>query len=602
MPFHNRRIAYRLTGGHIDRAALDEHRHRWIAVVGACVDIIRDGPLGLVGEEGRERPERGGVQLLRQGRDIALRHDHSLVGVPRQDHGHRFDRRTGGAPVHVLDECEPPVVAVMRQRLRSVLVQEDGIALVLVILIASFMTLLSVTLIDRVRAEATRGHKANNSSTAFQAAEAGIDDYVAKLVDDHGFFLHYVAPAESTRSPSSSVTAPHSSDCTAASSYGPKTTMGVAWTYGTAWTYPSGKDNWCQLPNGYYYNLQVYPPGSTLNPTTSVRIVGTGRKSMSNTDDMRAIETYVRPSNLTDFYRFSDGDVSIDATTYGKIYSNGNVSHTGTAHADIFAEGSITGNPTMADGAQKYANGAFPATKIKNHPIDFSKFLVSLVDIKRAAQVGGIYLNQAGAPAGGSRSAPPGLHGRALLRLQPSERAGTDLHAGDRLHRAFERAIYTDVDAIVSGPVNGRVTVGSGQNIVVAGNIAPVTGGDDVIGLVAYSDLWVAAYAPNVLTWNAAILVETNTWHSTGSSHGAGSLMTFTGSAATATGGSFGEYAGRVYAYDQNLIPAAAVVSLDRRHVHNGVLPRGDAIGGRPPLWTLTVGSRWDLSEDSEIP
>lgn len=65
-------------------------------------------------------------------------------------------------------------------------------------------------------------------------------------------------------------------------------------------------------------------------------------------------------------------------------------------------------------------------------------------------------------------------------------------------------AISTDVDAIVSGSVNGRVTVGSGQNVVVAGNLAPVTDGDDVIGLVAYSDLWVAAYAPAQLTWKAA--------------------------------------------------------------------------------------------------
>ena len=105
----------------------------------------------------------------------------------------------------------------------------------------------------------------------------------------------------------------------------------------------------------------------------------------------------------------------------------------------------------------------------------------------------------------------------------------------------------------MSEPVNGRVTVGSGQDIVVAGNIAPVTAGDDVIGLVAYSDLWVAAYAPNTLTWNAAVLVQTNTWHSTGASHGAGSVMTFTGSAATATGGSFSEYASRIYAYDPNL-------------------------------------------------
>ena len=66
--------------------------------------------------------------------------------------------------------------------------------MILVVIIAAFMTLLSVTLIDVVRAESDRGAHANWSAASFQAAEAGLDDYSAKLVDDHGFYLHYVAP------------------------------------------------------------------------------------------------------------------------------------------------------------------------------------------------------------------------------------------------------------------------------------------------------------------------------------------------------------------------------------------------------------------------
>ena len=128
----------------------------------------------------------------------------------------------------------------MRRDLRAMVVREDGIAMVLVVLISAFMTLLSVSLIDFVRSESTRGAHANWSNAAFQAAEAGVDDYTAKLVDDHGFYLHYVAPAESTRSPSAGVTAAHSADCTAASSYGPMRTSGVAWIYGTSWSYASG--------------------------------------------------------------------------------------------------------------------------------------------------------------------------------------------------------------------------------------------------------------------------------------------------------------------------------------------------------------------------
>lgn len=440
-----------------------------------------------------------------------------------------------------------------RRRLSLLLGREDGIAMILVVIIGAFLTLISVTLIDVVRAEGDRGAHANWSAASFQAAEAGLDDYSAKLVDDHGYFLHAVHPAESTRAPTSGVPAPHSTDCVSPT-YSAKTTLGVAWAYSKTWSYPNGKDNWCQLPNGYYYNLQIYAPGTASNSTTSTRIVATGRRSMSSTADMRAIETYVRPSNLSDFYRFSDGDVSIGATTYGKIYSNGNVDHSGTAYDDIFAEGSITGSPTMMNGAQKYANGNFPTSKIKNHPIDFSKFLVSLTDIKRAAQSGGVYLNQAGKTAwritfltNGTFTAAPCTSSSPELGSSPPTCTPATTYPVPT-----NGAVYTDVTAIVSGSVNGRVTVGAGQDIVVADNIAPMTPGDDVLGLVAYNNLWVAEYAPDQLDWTASVLVVTNTWHTAGSSHPSGSDMTFTGSAATATGGSFA-YTTRTYAYDPNL-------------------------------------------------
>ena len=106
----------------------------------------------------------------------------------------------------------------------------------------------------------------------------------------------------------------------------------------------------------------------------------------------------------------------------------------------------------MVNGAQTYANGAFPASKIKNHPIDFSKFLVSLVDIKRAAQSGGVYLNQAGKTGWritSLRTAPsPPRPARART---PSSDRPADLHAGDDLPRAVERRHLHGCDAIVSG-------------------------------------------------------------------------------------------------------------------------------------------------------
>ena len=165
----------------------------------------------------------------------------------------------------------------------------------------------------------------------------------------------------------------------------------------------------------------------------------------------------------------------------------------------------------MVDGAQKYANGAFPTSKIKNHPIDVLEVPVSLADIKRAAQTGR-RLPEPGRQDGldDRLQLERHLHGGAVHRHRassspPRRRCSPATTYND----ADERRHLHDVTAIVSGQVNGRVTVGAGQNIVVAGDIAPLAGGDDVIGLVAYSDLWVAAYAPAQLTWNAAVLVQT---------------------------------------------------------------------------------------------
>ncbi len=45
----------------------------------------------------------------------------------------------------------------MTRNPRSPVAREDGIAMVLVVIIAAFMTLLAVTLIDVVRAESDRG-------------------------------------------------------------------------------------------------------------------------------------------------------------------------------------------------------------------------------------------------------------------------------------------------------------------------------------------------------------------------------------------------------------------------------------------------------------
>jgi hypothetical protein len=435
---------------------------------------------------------------------------------------------------------------------RGLMAQEQGFGMILVVLIGAMVTLLSIILIEQVRGEADRSVRQVYGGTSFQAAEAGVDDYVAKLVDDRLYYLHYVHPGEATRQSGATTVA-----------------AGGVWTAGQSWTYPNGKDAWREVPTGcvptdlqcYEYNLRVYPPDAT---SQYVRIVAAGRKAGSSTN-ARVIEIYVRPSSLADYYRVVDGDVNwgSGAITSGKIYANGDVDHDGTASADIYAEDQITGSVVLQNGAQRYDVDSNPdiRSKIKN-PIDFTSFLTSFTDIERASQLDGIYLNDAGIAAwrltfnsGGTvtieRCNQSGGNDVAdVLPSCSSSGAGAGTFAVPA-----NGAIYAVQDAIVQGNVKGRVTVASNDDIIVANDISFVTSGQDVLGLVAKNYVWIARYVPDPFTWSAGVIAQTKTWNARSWFGTAKSLMTFRGMAATADGGGFSQmFQNRDYGYDESFL------------------------------------------------
>ena len=119
-------------------------------------------------------------------------------------------------------------------------------------------------------------------------------------------------------------------------------------------------------------------------------------------------------------------------------------------------------------------------------------------------------------------------------------------------------AVYVNQTAIVSGTVNGRVTVASNNNIVIGNTISYAVPGDDVLGLVAKNNMVVALYVPSVFTWQAATIAQSGKWTDWcgygGSSCGSKTSMTFTGSTATKQGGSMSMFNTRTYNYDPNLL------------------------------------------------
>jgi hypothetical protein len=441
---------------------------------------------------------------------------------------------------------------------------EGGFAMLTVLGMTVLLVVLAFGLIDVMRSEASRSRTAVKRDAAYQAAEAGADDYISKLIDDRLYYVHFVHPGEATRRATAS---------------GRTVGAGQTWQQGdgNAWTYPSGKDHWfgsAKLGNGYEYSLEIVPP-SASQPL--IRILSAARPlNDTDTRDWRELEVLIRPSSVSDYQMVADANITygVGATTYGKIYAgiDGNgvahsVQHDGTAYGDIYAEGNVTGSTTLMNGAQRYSSTTI-RTVIKS-PINFNSFLASLVDIRNAAGAGGIVED---VPTVDTWKMTFQSNGQVVVQSctksagKPIGDAQPTCGAGTPLNIPNNGAIYTGQPVIVSGIVNGRVTIGSASDIYIGGNLSYAQDGDDVLGLVASHSVIVAQWVPTTLNWRAATIAQSGTWRSYGYDPQTGGYeadyignfrltsATFTGSTATYGGGSMGLFNSRVYQYDQTLV------------------------------------------------
>src|SRR3954454_24202423 len=150
--------------------------------------------------------------------------------------------------------------AMARLRARTRGNGDQGSAMITVVLMGVVLTAVSAALMASTLAEATRSGAGVTEASAMAAAEAGVDNYISKLTEDHTYYDDYVHRAEATRRHANGVTAMAS----------------AAWTGAPTWTSPSGPDAWTAVGNGYEYDLQIVPPnpGSQL-----VKITSTGRRT-----------------------------------------------------------------------------------------------------------------------------------------------------------------------------------------------------------------------------------------------------------------------------------------------------------------------------------
>jgi hypothetical protein len=298
-----------------------------------------------------------------------------------------------------------PFINSLSQRLKN----EDGIALAVVVMMTAVLTLLGVILIDQVRSESSRAARSISSDAVYQAAEAGMNDYLAKLVENPQFYDQCVAKGESTRRRGdNSALVSHSIDTDSCSSVGAST-----WKAGVTWTYPNKKDWWfagvgtdsdSSVLTGYAYNLMISPPALNRRYVT---IVSTGCKVLNPaaaplqcdlTAPRRAIEVHIKRTTPADFqFLMTDMSGSIVAWAskiYGKMYSTGDIKVDGaTAWGNVMAEGYVTdrnGNSvsppiTVVSPSRIYDKRRPNIRDVVPNPITFSDLQVSLSDISRSA-------------------------------------------------------------------------------------------------------------------------------------------------------------------------------------------------------------------------
>lgn len=300
-------------------------------------------------------------------------------------------------------------------RLRRILANENGVAMVMVVGMIVVLTILAVVLIDQVTGEVKSAAGSSTSSNVFQAAEAGINDYIAKMTEDPAYYDHCVAKGESTRSRDDTLAlVAHSVNAASCESGNAS-----AWPSSVKWTYPNKKDWWyagtgdassnTTAIRGYAYNLMITPPhaASSTNPgAVYTDIVSTGCKVVDPSASplvcdsrypQRAIEVHTQITTPADFQYMMNsmdsgsGDVCWASTIYGSMYSTGDIYVCGaTFYGNVMAEGKVVGSGyTVVSPSKIYTNSTTPPlhpTILKN-PINISDIVGSVSQVQTNAEL-----------------------------------------------------------------------------------------------------------------------------------------------------------------------------------------------------------------------
>lgn len=447
---------------------------------------------------------------------------------------------------------------------------QSGSSLIATIALTGILALIVLVSLSFARSSTTQTANESRGDIAIQAADAGINRYISRLVEDPRYFDHYVDLAEDPRIDPSGVVHP----------------PGSAWTPGVTWTYAGPPKTWIPLQDARFgraaYSLRISPPprGSDL-----VTVQSTAQASQDSPQPVtRSVQSQIHPTSIADFQMISNASIKYGstATTTGKLYSAVDVNHQGVARAPVYAQHLACSNNNFGCAssytpAGTFQGGAYDSTTTPSFrekfptPIDFNQFTRSRLDIKDAAEAGGTAWND---PSASAWLVQFTADGRALVsKVTNSPNLGQQLGTigcPQAVNVPNYGAMYFEQSVIVSyggskadtcnstgGPrnsvVNGQVTIATKANVYIGGNITYATG-DNVLGLIAANEVIIAQYVPSDLTWRAASLAQSGQWRTNISGYdGVHNSMTYIGSQTTAFGGYADMFRTRSYQYDEAL-------------------------------------------------
>lgn len=451
--------------------------------------------------------------------------------------------------------------------------RQRGSSLITTIALTGILALLVMASLSFARSGTTQTAREGRGDIAIQVADAGVNRYISRLVEDPRYFEHFIDLAEDPR----------------VDPYGVVHPPGSAWTPGVSWTYAGPSQTWVEMQEARFgaaaYSLRITPPAPGSDLVTVQSTAQSDRNSPRPVT--RSIQSQIRPTSIADFQMISNATVKYGstATTTGKLYSAGDVNHQGVARAPAYAQHwTCSSNnfacPSPSVPASVFQGGAYNATTSPSFrdkfptPIDFNHFTRSRLDIKDAAEAGGTAWND---PSASAWMVQFLSDGRARIwRITNTSDIGRQIGGGGyqcpvTVNVPSNGAMYFEQSVIVSdgsnrvdncgqtaGPrpsvVNGRVTVATKGNVYIGGDITYATSGDDVLGLIAGGEVVIAKYTPRDLTWRAASLAQSGQWRTyQGSNDGAHDSMLYIGSQTTADGGYASMFLEREYRYDETL-------------------------------------------------